>query len=112
MEEFYFFFRRGYINSLCDFILFSGFILFEKIFAGERGNFKGLFDLILESMNLLFVDINMLKFVIIIVVDFSMLFYYIGEVSYLLYVILLYWCSEFVFRVILVRSLRVFVFRM
>lgn len=30
MEEFYFFFRRGYINSLCDFILFSGFILFEK----------------------------------------------------------------------------------
>lgn len=78
----------------------------------ERGNFKGMLDLTLESMNLLSVDINMLKFATIIVADFSMLSYHTGEVSYLLHVILPYWCSESVLRAILVRSLRVFAFRM
>lgn len=80
--------------------------------AEERGNFKGMLDLTLESMNLLSVDINMLTFAIIIVADFSMLSYHTGEVSYLLHVILPYWCSESVLRAILVRSLRVFAFRM
>ena len=40
-------------------------------------------DLTLESMNLLSVDINMLKFATIIVADFSMLSYHTGAVSYL-----------------------------
>lgn len=112
MEEFYSLLRRGYINPLCDLTLLSGFTSPEKTSAEERGNFKGLLDLTLESMNLLSVDINMLKFATIIVADFSMLSYHTGEVSYLLHVILPYWCSESVLRAILVRSLRVFAFRM
>ena len=62
-------------------------------------------DLTLESMNLLSVDINMLKFATIIVADFSMLSYHTGAVSYLLHVFLPYWCSESVLRAILVRNL-------
>ena len=56
----------------------------------------------------------MLKFAKILVKDFSMLYYrlyHTGVVSYLLHVILPYWCSESVLRAISVRSLRVVAFK-